>query len=118
LITIYGLKICDTCRKALKWLEGEGIEHCFFDIRADEIEPDRITAWADAVGSEALLNRRSTTWRNIPEAERAELDEASAVSLMVTHPTLIKRPVFETGTIILVGFTKDTQAAISDAAGG
>jgi arsenate reductase len=115
LITLYGLKNCDTCRKALKWLAGQGIEHRFHDIRADGLGADQIAAWAGALGWEAVLNRRSTTWRQIPEAERADLDEAGAVALMAAHPTLIKRPVIETGAATLVGFTKDTEAALAGA---
>ncbi len=113
MITLFGLKNCDTCRKALKWVAGQGIEHRFLDIRADGISRGRITAWAGALGWQVLLNRRSTTWRRIPEAERADLDEVRAVALMAAHPTLIKRPVIETGTATLVGFTKDTEAALT-----
>ena len=118
MITLYGLKNCDTCRKALKWLAGQGIEHRFFDVRADGLGRDRIEAWAGALGWEVLLNRRSTTWRQIAEAERADLDEARAVALMAAHPTLIKRPVIETATGTSVGFTKDTEAALTGAARG
>lgn len=113
LITLYGLKNCDTCRKALKWLAAKGIDHRFHDIRADGIEGQRIEAWVNALGLDSVLNRRSTTWRQIPEAERADLDTVRAVTLMTTHPTLIKRPVIETGSATLVGFTKDTEAALS-----
>ena len=116
MITLYGLKNCDTCRKARKWMASQGIEHRFFDIRADGLDRARIKAWAGALGWEALLNRRSTTWRRIPEASSAGLNEARAVALMAAHPTLIKRPVVETGAVTLVGFTKDTQAALSGAA--
>jgi arsenate reductase len=118
LITLYGLKNCDTCRKALKWLAGQGIDHHFFDIRADGLDRNRIAAWAGALGWEAVLNRRSTTWRQIPEADRADLDEARAVDLMAANPTLIKRPVIETGAATLVGFTKDTEAALSGSGRG
>jgi len=111
-ITLYGLKNCDTCRKAMKWLAAKGIAHRLHDVRADGVTDDQISAWTSALGWEALLNRRSTTWRQIPEAEREGLDEARAVALMAKHPTLIKRPVIDTGSKTLVGFTKDTEAAL------
>ncbi len=116
MITLYGLKNCDTCRKAMKWLAAKGIEHRLHDVRADGVTSDQISAWTSALGWEAVLNRRSTTWRQIPEADRAGLDEARAVALMAAHPTLIKRPVIDTGTKTLVGFTKDTEAALSGGA--
>lgn len=117
MITLYGLKNCDTCRKALKWLDAQGIAHRFHDIRADGLGPDQISAWTSALGWEAVLNRRSTTWRQLGEAERAGLDEARAVALMAAHPTLIKRPVIDTDGGFLVGFTKETEAELAKVPG-
>lgn len=117
MITLYGLKNCDTCRKARKWLDAEGIAHRFLDVRADGVTGDEISVWTSALGWEAVLNGRSTTWRQIPEAEREGLNEARAVALMAKNPTLIKRPVIDTGSKILVGFTKATEAALKETAG-
>ncbi len=114
---LYGLKNCDSCRKALKWMTGQGIAHRFHDIRSHGLGADRIKSWTGVLGWEAVLNRRSTTWRQIPESARNDLDESSAVALMAANPTLVKRPVIETANATLVGFTKDTEAALTKAAG-
>jgi Spx/MgsR family transcriptional regulator len=116
-ITLYGLKNCDTCRKASKWLAAKGIKHRLHDVRAEGVSAEQISAWTSTLGWEAVLNRRSTTWREIPEKEREGLNEARAVALMAKHPTLIKRPVIDTGRIFLVGFTKATEAALLENAG-
>lgn len=115
MVTVHGLKNCDTCRKALKWLEAEDIDHRFHDVRADGVDAATLAAWAEAVGWETLLNRRGTTWRNLPDGEREGVDEAKAVALMDAHPALIKRPVFETDGGVMVGFTEDVKAALSPA---
>lgn len=117
-LTIYGIKNCDTCRKALKWLEAEGVAHDYHDLRADGLTADAVAKWSDAVGWEVLLNRRGTTWRKLPEADKAGVDATSAAALMVENPTLIKRPVFDTGRDILVGFAAETQAALKGDASG
>lgn len=116
MITVYGLKNCDTCRKALKWLADSGIDHRFHDVRADGVTAADIGRWADAVSWETLLNRRGTTWRKLPDAVTAEVDAGVAVALMAEHPALIKRPVFARGSKILVGFTDAEKAALT--AGG
>ena len=105
MITLYGLRNCDTCRKARVWLEGQALAYRFHDFRADGLDPALLRAWIDAVGWEALLNRRGTTWRSLSEADRAELDSAKALSLMLEHPALIKRPVLDHCGKLLVGFT-------------
>ena len=112
MVTVYGLKNCDTCRKALKWLAAEGLDHRFHDVRADGVDTASISAWADAVGWESLLNRRGTTWRNLPEADRANVGAAEAVALMEAHPALIKRPVFNLDGRVMVGFGDDVRAAL------
>jgi Spx/MgsR family transcriptional regulator len=104
LITVYGLKTCDTCRKALGWLTVEKLAHRFFDLRADGVTKADVKRFAKAVGWEKLLNKASTTWRGLDEVAKGDLDETKAIALMVEHPTLIKRPVFETETQILSGF--------------
>jgi arsenate reductase (glutaredoxin) len=114
------LSLCDTCRKARKWLESKGIEHGFHDVRADGVSQKDVARWAKALGTvggaEALLNRRGTTWRGLSEAERARAD-TGAVALMVAHPALIKRPVFETGDSVVVGFGTAEQKTLARIAG-
>jgi len=115
MITVYGLKNCDTCRKALKWLQGEGMEHRFIDVRADGINGADMDRWLAAVSWETLLNRRGTTWRKLPETDKADMDAAKARALMVEHPALIKRPVFEAAGGVIVGFKAEQQAALAGA---
>jgi arsenate reductase (glutaredoxin) len=115
-ITVYGIKSCDTCRKALKWLDEEGIGHRFHDLREDGLDSLMIADWIGALGWQALLNTRSTTWRGLDEAEKADPDEAKAAALMLAHPTLVKRPVFDLGGgRYAFGFKADAQAALREA---
>ena len=110
-LTVYGLKNCDTCRKALKWLEAEGIAHKFRDVRADGVTSADMKRFAKSAGWEALLNKASTTWRGLPDKDKADIDEGRAIALMSEHPALIKRPVFDFGKgDIVVGF-RDAQKA-------
>jgi len=112
-LKVYGIKSCDTCRKALRWLEAEGKPHDWHDVRADALAPDQLRRWMAAVGPEALVNRRSTTWRNLSEAEKLRAGEqAGALSLLQAHPTLIKRPVFERGDTVMVGFNETVKQAL------
>ena len=106
-LTLYGLKNCDTCRKALRFLKEEGVDHVFADVRADGVSREQIAGWAEQIGWEVLLNRRGTTWRGLDEADKAEVDEAKAVGLMAAHPALIKRPVIEHGGKVHVGFSDE-----------
>lgn len=112
MLTLYGLKNCDTCRNAIKWLTNEGIEHRFLDVRKDGIDQALVAGWAKAVGWETLLNRRGTTWRGLPDADKDGVDEAKAVDLMVAFPALIKRPVFDRGGVISVGFKEADKAQL------
>jgi Spx/MgsR family transcriptional regulator len=116
MIVVYGLKNCDTCRKALKWLDAEGLEHRFHDVRADGLDAPTLQTWVDELGWETLLNRRGTTWRKLPAAETEGVDAAGAVKLMLNHPALIKRPVFALGDRHLVGFKAEQQDALRQAA--
>lgn len=113
MLIVYGLKSCDTCRKARKWLDSKGLAHRFHDVRADGLEAEDVRRWIAAAGWESLLNRRGTTWRGLPELDREGLDEARAAALMHAHPVLIKRPVFETGGKVIVGFTEEVKAALA-----
>ncbi len=95
--TLFGIKNCDTVKKARRWLDEHGIDYRFHDLRADGLEAKQLQAWITDVGWETLLNRRGTTWRQLPEAEREGVDAARAARLMLSQPTLIKRPVLDTG---------------------
>ena len=115
MLTVYGLKTCDTTRKALKWLERRQVPHRFLDVRADGVDMDKITEWAMEVGWEALLNRGSTTWRGLPDVIRENVTEDTALALMVENPTLIKRPVIELDKGLLVGFKPAQQRELEAA---
>ncbi|MEQ8798650.1 MAG: arsenate reductase [Salinisphaeraceae bacterium] len=104
-VILYGLKNCDTTRKAGQWLATAGIDHAFVDLRADGLDPTRLDAWLAQAGWETLLNRRSTTWRELPDNDKQAIDAERARNLLRAHPTLIKRPVLEHGGNLLVGFT-------------
>lgn len=103
-VTIYGIRTCDTMRKAFAWLDGHGVAYRFHDYRAEGIAREAIERWCAEAGWQTLLNRASTTFRSLPEAAKADLDEAKAVELMLAGPTMIKRPVLDTGRAIEVGF--------------
>ena len=112
MVEVWGLKNCDTCRKALAWLKDEGIAHIFRDVRADGLDRAALKAWIGELGWEALVNTRGTTWRGLPEAEREGLDAARAHALILAHPAVMKRPVFDLGERRLVGFKGAEQAAL------
>ncbi len=104
MITLYGLSNCDTCRKARRWFEARGLAITVHDLRGDGLDRATVNMWLQAVGWETLLNRRSTTWRQLPASERDPLDQARAVELLLAHPTLVKRPVVISADTVLVGF--------------
>ncbi len=106
---LFGLKNCDTCRKALKALKDAGRQPDFHDVRADGVTKAYLTKWAKAAGWEKLLNKSSTTWRQLSDGEKAACaSEKDAIALMAAHPTLIKRPVIEDGDRVTVGWSKET----------
>jgi arsenate reductase (glutaredoxin) len=117
MITVYGIPNCDTCRKARKWLKEQDIDHVFHDFRKDGLRQEQVDGWVDAVGWETLLNRRGTTWRKLPDADKSGVDAPNAAALMTANPTLIKRPVFEGADTIMVGFSAETQAALTTSNG-
>lgn len=110
MLKIYGLKNCDTCRAARKWLTAQNIAHEFFDVREMSLDAKTIDHWLAEVGVDVLLNKRGTTWRKLDEADKESLDDNKAVQLMAQHPALIKRPVFSNDGRISVGFAKDESA--------
>jgi len=103
-ITMYGITTCDTIRKARVWLESHDVPYRFHDYRAEGIEAERLDGWVGKVGWEKLLNKGSTTFRELSEADKTGLDEKKAKKLMLARPTMIKRPVLEVGERLLVGF--------------
>lgn len=111
-VTIYGIKNCDTMKKARAWLDGDGVAHAFHDYKLAGIDRAHLERWADLVGWEVLLNRAGTTFRKLPDADRADLDRLKALDLMQAQPSLIKRPVLERDGGITVGFKPETYAAL------
>ena len=99
-------------KKARSWLEAHEVPYTFHDYKVSGIDAARLETWTAAVGWETLLNRRGTTFRNLPDEQRQDLDEAKALRLMVDHPSLIKRPVLERGGSLLVGFSPETYASL------
>ncbi|WP_404292175.1 ArsC family reductase [Microvirga sp. RSM25] len=103
-VTIYGIKNCDTMKKARAWLDAKGVPYAFHDYKVDGIDRAKLEGWAGNVGWETLLNRAGTTFRKLPDAEKASIDERKAIALMVDQPSMIKRPVLDLGGRIVVGF--------------
>ena len=113
MIRFYGLKNCDTCRKALKFAKTQGLEHSFHDLRAEGLDAQLLDCWLSVLGWEKVLNRKSTTWRGLSEGDRAELDQDKARGLLLSNPTLVKRPVIECANEVLIGFTKAEEERLS-----
>jgi arsenate reductase len=107
MLTVYGIKSCDVCRKAQSFLADHNIEFRFHDIRIDGLDMKMLERWADRIGWEKLLNKRSLTWRKIPEVDRAQISGSRALGSMIEQPTLIKRPVLESEHFIAVGFSEE-----------
>ena len=106
MLTVYGIKSCDTCRKARRFLEDKNIEHRFHDVRNDGLDIQMLERWAERIGWEKLLNKKSLTWRKIPEVDRADMTRNKALATMIERPTLIKRPVIEGDHFMAVGFSE------------
>jgi Spx/MgsR family transcriptional regulator len=111
-ITIYGIKNCDTMKKARAWLDKHGVVYSFHDYKAAGIERAKLETWAKKAGWEKLLNRAGTTFKKLPDKDKEGLSEKKAVALMLKQPSMIKRPVLELGGgKLLVGFKPDEYAA-------
>lgn len=106
-LTLYGIKNCNTVKKARAWLDANGVRYAFHDYKSAGIEAERLLGWAKDVGWERLLNRSGTTYRKLPDVEKQDLDEAKAIALMVAQPSMIRRPVVEGDGGLLVGFDAD-----------
>lgn len=103
--TLYGIKNCDSVKKARKWLESRAIDYQFHDFRQDGLHKSLLQRWVKELGWETLVNKRSTTWKQLDSSTRDTMTESSAITTMLEHPTLIKRPVLDTGTELHVGFS-------------
>jgi|SRR5450830_1272422 arsenate reductase len=109
-ITMYGIKNCDTIKKARGWLDKHGVTYAFHDYKAAGIDKPSLDRWSKQVGWETLLNRAGTTFRKLPEVDKADLNERKAIALMLAQPSMIKRPVLDLGGRVLVGFKPETYA--------
>ena len=109
--TIYGIKACDTMKKARTWLDGHGVSYAFHDYKAVGIDRASLERWAGQVGWEVLLNRSGTTFRKLADADKTDLNQDKAIALMLDQPSMIKRPVLDVGGELLVGFKPDAYAA-------
>ncbi|MRD71998.1 Spx/MgsR family RNA polymerase-binding regulatory protein [Rhodocyclus tenuis] len=104
LISCYGIKNCDTMKKAFAWLDANGVDYEFIDYKKAGVVAAHVADWAQRAGWQTLVNRQGLTWKKLPAEQRADLDEARALALMNAQPTLIKRPVLDTGRTLLIGF--------------
>ena len=104
MITLYGIKNCDTVKKARRWLDDQSLSYQFHDFRQDGLDSVALSQWVEQLGWETLLNRRSTSWRQLDDADKTDLDATRAIALMLANPTLIKRPVLQHADQLLVGF--------------
>jgi len=105
-LTIYGIKSCDSCRAAKKFLAAKEIAFQFHDLREDGLDIQMLERWSDRLGWERLLNKKSLTWRKIPEVDRNDMNKDKALAAIIERPTLIKRPVLESKEFIAVGFSE------------
>jgi arsenate reductase len=111
-IIIYGIKNCDTMKKARAWLDKRGVDYVFHDYKIAGIERTKLEKWAKKVGWETLLNRAGTTFKKLPDKDKSGLSETKAIALMLKQPSMIKRPVLEAGAgRLLVGFKPEVYAA-------
>ncbi len=109
---LYGIRNCDTMKKARAWLTSRGIDHVFHDYKVEGADRAKLAAWVKVVGWETLLNRAGTTFRGLPDASNRDLDERRALALMLEHPAMIKRPVLEVDGKLLVGFSPEKYSAL------
>ena len=110
-LTLYGIRNCDTMKKARAWLDGNGLDYEFHDYKRSGIDRPHLERWCREVGWETLLNPSGTTFRKLPEADRSGLDQNKAIELMLAQPSMIKRPVLETAGSVIVGFKPDVYEA-------
>lgn len=109
--TLYGFKSCDMVKKARKWLDDNKVQHAYFDYRAEKLDPQTVDDWFARAGWEAVFNRNSTTFKELPEAEKTGIDKAKARKMILAETNLIKRPVLDTGDKLVFGFKPETFSA-------
>lgn len=110
-LTLYGIPNCDTVKKARTWLDAQGIGYTFHDYKKAGADAAKLAAWCEAAGWDKVLNRAGTTFRKLPDADKADLDQAKAVAVMAANPSCIKRPIIEHPGGLLVGFKEADWAA-------
>ncbi len=110
--TLYGIRNCDTMKKAWTWLDQHGVAYAFHDYKKEGVARDKLEAWVGQAGWETLLNRAGTTFRKLPDEDRTNLDAEKAIRLMQAQPSMIKRPVLETEGRLLVGFKPEAYAQL------
>ena len=106
MLTVYGINTCDTCRRAKKFLSDNNIDFAFHDVRTDGLDIQMLERWSSRIEWERLLNKKSLSWRKIPEADRKEMTKDKAFATMLDQPTLVKRPVLEHPAFFAVGFSE------------
>jgi arsenate reductase len=111
-VTIYGIKNCDTMKKARAWLDGHKIAYDFHDYKTQGIDRAKLAGWVKKLGWEAVLNRAGTTFRKLPDADKENLTEKRAMALMLAQPSMIKRPILEKGALLEAGFKPERYAAL------
>ncbi|PCI68753.1 MAG: ArsC family reductase [Piscirickettsiaceae bacterium] len=104
-IVMYGIKNCDTIKKAKKWLDANGVEYVFHDYRKDGLTAELLSSLEDTIGWEAMINKRGTTWRKLPDETKDSMDKALAIQTMLDNPAIIKRPIVNTGKAFELGFS-------------
>lgn len=110
-IAMYGIRNCDTVKKARAWLDARGTAYAFHDYKVAGVDPERLDSWVDRLGWEALLNRSGTTFRKLPDADKQDMNRERAIAVMLAHPPAIRRPVLEVSDKLLVGFRPDEWSA-------
>jgi len=106
-VILFGIKNCDTMKKAFNWLSENGVDYEFTDYKKAGVAAAHLADWSQRAGWETLLNKRGLTWKKLTDAERTDVNETKAIELMTQHPSLIKRPVLDTGRQLIIGFTPE-----------
>ena len=109
-VNLFGIKNCDTMKKAFNWLSENGVDYEFTDYKKAGVAAAHLADWSQRAGWETLLNKRGLTWKKLTDAERTDVNETKAIELMAQHPSLIKRPVLDTGRQLIIGFTPENYA--------
>ena len=107
MLTLFGIPNCDKCRAARHWFSERGVAHQFHDVRKDGLTEAVVRDWLSRLGSDNVINRRGKSWREVPSAVRDELTDDVACQLILDNPTLVKRPLIDTGSELLVGYDED-----------